>query len=1054
MADPLAGLDPQTRAIIEAQERTNPTQPKLATNPPKPPKAPKAKTPDLSTLDPQTRAIVEAQERHNPPPSATPPVVGEEATTPLARAGGVAWNIANKAFLPNIMGALDQRQNPVYSGIVNQLDQWTGGTVGTLINKGMDAGDALYAALGAFTLDAERGHFGDPNGPAAKEFRALAASGDFGKLKRTFSIADPQATRLRAQMTGEPVAQWLAGSRGPADADVAKFVGAQMVGLPGMSQFAQWAAMPGHPTVMGGVAGALQYVNPIWHFLGHGASAGVGALKTGARAAGVHVGRFSPIAEAAAREAKATGKPVVNARLRARAHAENIANAPHYAKHEADEITKKVFDGLSLSEQHELLDLIEAEHPGLGDERSIRLKHAPAKTIVNPGTPEEHYAEASPEAQAAAKARADREVADLHAVQNAPRFKVLQQRLKIYRDYMEKLDADQVQAGLDPARLWRTERFAPRKGSTLHPEHDEEQDPNVQEALAKYRTAGVGGTAYRKGTAGENIHRVHRSYRAAQRAGVQMNPDWRFSDAFHKHVMQRQMNVRLEGELKGLEDLGLIEPRDISTRPDYAEFTDFGRVRNFGAPTTREGRVHTSVVDLVADTQNQAETHGITTMGTALGEVAPMLSRQAARATVTNPIYHPAWNILRNYFRGDIREVPKKMQELVKAFGGDFTGAESKAAGGALGGVSAMPMGMRVLKYGERPRGPLLNIGVPGTSFNFDLSQRAMHQAEHPFNRVSSEPVYGFFEPRMSEARYQAEKHFAYKRAIKRGETPEQARQSAQAEAVHVTRRMVGQPEAIPAKMRPAAKQFIYPSWHGAMLRDWLKSMLTDPASYVAPHAMVGAHNLGYGVGPQPSDPYRWIPNWAFKTPDDKTMMMPVPHPGNFLTSMVRVASPGESPQTKAQTLVNTLAPSYATAARVGAAMLMKPGRGGAGQLRAYDPQNPEWFKELMTGIPGGYTPARQSQLGAGQPGLESPLLSAFGSVAGVAPYEYKPRAQAIAINATESSFRKSISSLMGTAADLRRNGDIAGAQALEAQAKTQYKNMQEALKNMGADQP
>lgn len=723
-----------------------------------------------------------------------------------------------------------------------------------------------------------------------------------------------------------------------------------------------------HPTQFGLAAGGLEAINPAYAALGGVGGEALNTARLAARYGAVPTAeRFGQIEAAAIREGKYAP---AEAGSKANQAARMVANASHYGKGEADKFVADLFTyrgkRLTKAQQMKLVDYIEGE-------RVIPIQGSTAWNRMTPAEQSE--------------------------------ARMLTQKRDAYRDYMRKLDKEQVDAGLDPARLWKGDTYFPRKGFALDPLTS--KDEEVQETLRMHRTAGPGGPSYRRGTAAENIpSRKYPTHKRARDEGVALNPDWRPSQALWEHIAQRKQNVRLNEGLEKFEDLGLIEPRATSTRTDFAPFTQFGNVRNFGAPLTREGSVHTSLVKLISDMQPAVETRGAPTALSALAKALPFASRQAARFEVTNPIYHPLVNLLRNYGRGG------NPIELLKAFlpGADL--GEAERAGATLPHVSAMPMGQRVLKYSERVEGPRA-FGKRGPT------RRLTEAIEHPLNLLSNEPVYKYFEPRMGSAFYKSLRNKGV----------------SEAEAVKRTRMMLGDPEGIAGTEKQLAQAAIFPSWLKSQARLWGGALIRHPEIYAAPHRAVEARNISRGVGPQPSDPFKMIPNIALSNRDKRTgdvEMLPIPHPANRLLTAMRLLSPGEP--NKAGMLASFANPALATAAKWFMTEAGKAAQPSLSTLYDKDAPRGERLKQALGQTTGAYTPLRSSDLGVG------------GSIMGLEPYTLRGPSTSAGSRIIERMFRSPIEMLRYQAKAARERGDDALAKGFDKKADTLYYEMVDRL--------
>lgn len=912
-------------------------------------------TDPYANLDPVSYKAVTGRDKPGAPkPKATPKPASAAppARSPLLDLAHKAVDIGGTALFP--IPHMAGQQIGQGLGVVDQL---THGSVSHAMKQGMDIFDAPWSALGASLRDAEEGHNPfDPSkpGPHVRHFKDLIGKGKFDEARAHYSLLDLGATKERAQATGDPVAKFALH----------------------------------HPSWFGAAGGVAENVNPMNIAAGFAGGELMDALSMGARKLGIPgVDRWSDIEGAAVREGNVAPKEAAS---RASAAATKLATSAQYGKGKADDFVRDLFTmpgksarvgkrnwslpgkRMTLDQQHELVEYIEGE-----------------KALPIPGS-------------RAWNAMSDADRA--HA-------RIMEGKRDKYRAFMRDLDQKQVDAGLDPARLWKGGTYFPRKGFAKDPLTT--LDEEVQEQLRLHRTGGPGGPSYRFGTAGQNApHRTYRSYKQAKNAGVELNPEWRPSQALHEHISQRMQNVRINEALEHFEDLGLIEPKATSTRTDFGPFTQFGDVRGFGAPLTREGSVHTSIVRLIKDLQPAGGEQGVATLGSAAAQTLPFVARQAARAEVTNPIYHPLVNLLRNYMAGKARGEGGSLRELAKSFLPGYDTESAMEAGATAPHVSAMPMGQRVLKFGERAQGPTVG---PFTS-------KLLQAFEHPFNMISSEPVYRYFEPRMGAAYYKSLRKQGF----------------SEAEAVNKTRMMLGKPEGIAAGEKAMSQSLIFPSWMKSMAQFWTNAVARNPALYVGPHRAAQAHNLAYGVGPQSSDPYKMIPNIALtKATDEKgATMLPIPHPFNRLGSMLRFAMPDTSAIERADISQTFLNPVFSAIAKAYTTAAGKPELPGFSTLFDKDAPAGEQWKSTQEQLGAGVTPLRQSALAGGA-----------GALLGLTPYQMTTKGESAANNMIQKMFRAPIGMLRYQAKQAYADGQTQLGKSYDKQADDLYYRMVETLK-------
>ena len=867
----------------------------------------------------------------------------------------------------------------------------------------MNALDVPFGSLGAELEDVERAvrhphtvSRNQPIGdaltqmfPATKKFYQQLGKGHLGEAIQEHSLTSLPATVARAKKYGFPAEQ----------------------------------AASHHPSWFGVGAGALEAVNPA--SAGAGELAGLG-LRGGAalsRAAGVDLSRFSGIENAAITEAERRGLPGAHvAGQQARAAARMVANAPHYGEGTADAIVGRVFRPvartkvgkaipLTLAQQTQIVDAVEGE-------LTLPIKGSRAWNRMTP----EQIAER----------------------------KMIVGRANEWRAEMRKLDKLQVGAGLDPARLWTTENFFPRKGFSVNPL--DSLDEEVQETLRSGKSGG-GGPSYRVGSAGEKVHRTHPTRIKAMRAGVELNPDWRPSQAAWNHVAQRIQNARLEQGLQEFDRLGLLEPREAATRTDYVPFTEVGKVRNLGAPTTRDSVAHPAVVRLLEDLQPATSPKAITLGGKAM-QVLPWLSRQAARMEVTSPIYHPLVNLLRNYARGgNPIELIKALTKFGSKAAEDQAGA--REAGAVLPHVSRMPMGQRVLGFKER---------------STPMTGRIADTLEHPLNLVSSEPVYKHIEPRMASA--------FYKSLLSKGVN--------EAEAVERTRQMLGDPEGLSAATRSVANQaLIFPTWVASMMKYWGKELATHPQLYMSPHRAVEARNLSRGMSPKATDYYKLIPDVAGRKPgqlgapkDKGQEMLTLPHPANRLTGLAGLATDilggAIAPQKAITRGLGFLSPGLATAGRGMMTELLPGQEPGYGILWDKDaPQNVQSRQKFEQALgyyaparPGGTTGTVPELLGVGGYNLPSgskidkslKQLDTKVRHSGIARYDTGVLAQRLGVPRqvlpANAKFTWSLTSLRSAAIQLRSHGYGTAGARLDKAADQLWARLEKAKTKYGAPEP
>ncbi len=492
--------------------------------------------------------------------------------------------------------------------------------------------------------------------------------------------------------------------------------------------------------------------------------------------------------------------------------ARNLANATRYADGMSQRAANQVFKGLTNNEQFELVHMIEGESPLMGKRLSP--------------------------AQQALKTK-------------------LMPRLEAYRTWRHRLDTATVRFNVaDTSRLLRGENFFSRVGLLKNAEEDADELPENEAFRERF---GGGGSGPSKGTLSQNIHRRYRSLREAIRNRESLAPDASPMRAFEMHVFARTQAARINEQLDKLQELGMIVPKEqpvplglgITTPsqkpPGYVDVADLGSLKQYGSSITRNAYVHPSVAYLINDVGSQVGARNVLSSILSIGgKTLSSANRLLSTVEVSNPIYHPAFNISENI----VSEQP--------AVSGLIKGATSKAAI-----EKAEDEGVHV-PFARRQAAH--EWGRPWSDLSpQEKLRRALLAAPHGVESVASKPLYESIEPRMATGAYEG---------LKPRLGPSGANLA--------VRSIVGEPENIGAAERNVAPLAQFPAWLKSQLRRWPAAAAKRPWLYNAPHAAVRDINAAKGRGPRPGDESKFIPPIVLgRDKNGDAIVLNIPHPGN-----------------------------------------------------------------------------------------------------------------------------------------------------------------------------
>lgn len=529
--------------------------------------------------------------------------------------------------------------------------------------------------------------------------------------------------------------------------------------------------------------------------------------------------RFADVRAAAQDVARTRGvNPHVHADEAEQA-ARNMANVDHFAAGWSQRMTRDVFKGLTKSEQDQLVDLIEGESALIGKKVPLSAAGEALKKKLMP-------------------------------------------RLQMYRKYRGMLDDYAKANGVaDPTRFLAGDNYFPRKGMFKNmQEAGEDEDPVNEAFLTRFRSRG--GSSVRKETLGENVHRRYRSRVDALRNGAVRDENTTAAEIFERHAYVRLQAARINEQLNHLQKLGLITPKEVpvphsagvmqevSAPPGQFPFTDtYGSLRSFGSQVTRPSYAHPAVAHLLEDiagTTRSGFQRGLSHITNWVAGPLRFANRLASLSEVSDPLWHPFFNISET----TASEAPNVLK-YAKGVGSKQARESAEMAGVHLPHVR---------------QGGAADWARPFSDLSpQEKLMRVLKMPARGVEAISSDPLYGFIEPRMATGTYEG---------LKKRLGP--------AGAMIATRSTLGEPENFPSALRDVGQMAQFPTWMLSQLRRWIAAPIRRPWLYNSPHASIEHYNESRGRGPQPGDATRFIPPIMLgTTPEGDRMVLELPHPGD-----------------------------------------------------------------------------------------------------------------------------------------------------------------------------
>lgn len=500
----------------------------------------------------------------------------------------------------------------------------------------------------------------------------------------------------------------------------------------------------------------------------------------------------------------------------------NLANSGTYAKGIAQRASNAVFKGLTKDEQFEVVHMIEGDSPLVGNEAKL----SPAQLKV--------------------------------------RDKLLP-RVTTYRQWRSRLDAGTQKYNVaDSGRLLSGDNFFSRAGMFVDPENTLNEEELPQNEAFRKAFGGGGGTGPRKGSLGQNVHRTFPTLKAALRHGVQLRPDVDPMKAFEMHAYARTQAARMNEQLDKLTETGLIVPKEADVPfavgvktpnprpPGYLDFSELGSMRSFGSNITRDAYVHPAIPSLIEDIASTHQTRkGLSSLLSLASNAGRVANHVLSAAEVSNPLYHPAFNISENV----ASETP--------SIGGLIKGATSGKAVDA-----AEEQGVH-LPFARRQ--PAHQWGRPWSDLSAkEKAMRVLRSVPHGVESFSAAPLYGHVEPRMATGAYEGLK----------------GRLGAPGAAISV-RSMLGEPENIGADFHGASQVFQFPAWTLSQLRRWPAAIAKRPQLYNAPHAAISDIDATAGRSQRQSDEAKIFPPIVLgRDKNGDFNVLNIPHPGNRASAL------------------------------------------------------------------------------------------------------------------------------------------------------------------------
>ena len=585
-------------------------------------------------------------------------------------------------------------------------------------------------------------------------------------------------------------------------------------------------------------------------------------------------------AEDIARKAGKSEKEITEAGNDAEMASRNLANAGHYGRAEGEEIAEKVFDNLSKADQFEIVHL----HEGTSD--LLKPKLSPAdqarfdqlmprvqlwrkygtkldqdtKRWIGPDakllSPARYFPRKGFAMKPGQDALSDGDEAMLEASRSRGGITVRKGTLAYHRQFatLKEMQAEATATGrfdLNPdwtpkqalidhvgtraqanriydqmtelqrvglvVPKWKQWPVTKRVWFPTKPNLPREQAP-APEAISDELRAAVG-----KQIKGEQARSVALTAQALK-PGVSLTPD------LYQQIARGTMKPAFRSIKK------TIAPGiEAAQPPGFQPFTDFGDIRTFGLPLTRESYIHPSVHSLLSETRG-AKSEDMPGASGLVTDTLGAVNRLAAQWQVLFSPYHVGFNLRANV--ASALKTPQEWQRFI------------------LGTVSPRAIARAKATGAFRP------YTTPEFIQKGPVGLKSVAKA---FQNISAMPLYKYLEPRIAAG-------------LQSALEPRLGRTGAALEA----RSVLGEPENISNSMRNMASNLEFPAWFLSQLRRWGTLPFRRPELYNSAHAAIQDYNASAGRGKQRGDEGRMFPPITLGyTKDGDRVVIDLPHPAD-----------------------------------------------------------------------------------------------------------------------------------------------------------------------------
>ena len=440
----------------------------------------------------------------------------------------------------------------------------------------------------------------------------------------------------------------------------------------------------------------------------------------------------------------------------------------------------------------------------------------------------------------------------------------LSARASELRSILKNLDRQQLAA--NPKLLKHVsnpDQYFPMYGQYLDPSIGDEE----RELLAELNPQSRGNSmSTRLGTGSGRLAKVHPTMDEALQSQA-LRPDFSPPEAFMNHYARRMRNVEFENAIRNA-------PNSLAKKITPGMYDEEGHlqvplgyvrgeeVQNIlgSSPTATEHVLAPELVAFIKDAGAPAQEAG------QVGKFIDTVNRLTRIGVITNPVVHPAWNLLGNYLgaKGDIGKL-------------GYIASGRGWAQAPFWEQLAADHGAQVHFAGQ---------GLAGTNMG-----RIIGGEGSPLERVSTRAweanqrlVFDTFEKRFSTALF----HDKYQELAKKGVAQTQAFDRAGIEV----RKILGDYDnvnktGLEGKLNKAF--FFYP-WLKTVVSQWTKNLIHNPSSVSAPARAVSGWNGALG-DPNAHTGAFTLYEGKDKSGQDQYASLPVPQ--RILSHLAEIVAPG-----------------------------------------------------------------------------------------------------------------------------------------------------------------